>query len=249
LTRIAPFSDHVAALKQSGDGAGRARAEALEDEFKSLQEALGGVLANLQPLVAAKQAGAQLLGDSQPLLKAFDDLGTAYADEARGSLPTKFVAVAGTLAALVLLLLIVRLFNNDAARRGEVAERQRRGRGRHDATQEAILRLMNEMGDLADGDLTARATVSEDITGAIADSVNYTIEELAVLVKRINDAANRLTNASEAAQKISNELLGASRRQSGEIVGAGTQVRDMAKSMEGVAAGTEWWSPASPWKA
>ena len=231
----AGFRDHVAALKQSGDGAGRARAEALEDEFKSLQEALGGVLANLQPLVAAKQAGAQLLGDSQPLLKAFDDLGTAYADEARGSLPTKIVAVAGTLAALVLLLLIVRLFNNDAARRGEVAERQRHeAEAAKDATQEAILRLMNEMGDLADGDLTVRATVTEDITGAIADSVNYTIEELSVLVKRINDAANRLTNASEAAQKISNELLGASRRQSGEIVGAGTQVRDMAKSMEGV---------------
>mgnify|MGYP001766762954 FL=1 len=231
----AGFRDHIAALKQSGDSAGRARVEALEDEFKSLHEALGGVLANLQPLVAAKQAGAQLLGDSQPLLKAFDDLGAAYADEARGSLPAKIVAVAGVLAALVLLLLIVRLLNGDAARRSEIAERQRHeAEAAKDATQEAILRLMNEMGDLADGDLTVRATVTEDITGAIADSVNYTIEELSVLVKRINDAANRLTNASEAAQKISNELLGASRRQSGEIVGAGAQVRDMAKSMEGV---------------
>ena len=231
----AGFRDQIAVLKQSGDSTGRARVEALEGEFKSLQEALGGVLANLQPLVAAKQAGALLLNDSQSLLKAFDDLGTAYASEARGSLPTKLVAVLGAIAALVLLLLIVRLFNTDAARRSEVAERQRHeAEAAKDATQEAILRLMNEMGDLADGDLTVRATVTEDITGAIADSVNYTIEELSVLVKRINDAANRLTNASEAAQKISNELLGATRRQSGEIVGAGGQVRDMATSMEGV---------------
>ncbi len=229
------FRDQIAALKQSGDSVGRARAEALEGEFKPLQEALGGVLTNLQPLVAAKQAGAQLLNDSQPLLKAFDDLGAAYATEARGSLSTKIIAVAGAIAALVLLLMIVRLFNSDAARRSEVAERQRHeAEAAKDATQEAILRLMNEMGDLADGDLTVRATVTEDITGAIADSVNYTIEELSVLVKRINDAANRLTNASETAQKTSNELLGASRRQSGEIVGAGGQVRDMAKSMEGV---------------
>jgi twitching motility protein PilJ len=52
---------------------------------------------------------------------------------------------------------------------------------------------MNELGDLADGDLTVTATVSEDITGAIADSINYTIEELRVLVGRINDAASRVT--------------------------------------------------------
>ena len=56
---------------------------------------------------------------------------------------------------------------------------------------------MNELGDLADGDLTVTATVSENITGAIADSINYTIEELRVLVGRINDAANRVTAATE----------------------------------------------------
>jgi twitching motility protein PilJ len=71
------------------------------------------------------------------------------------------------------------------------------------AYQQAILRLMNEMGDLADGDLTVRATVTEDITGAIADSVNYTIEELSVLVRRINDAAGRVTAATESAQRTS----------------------------------------------
>ena len=70
---------------------------------------------------------------------------------------------------------------------------------------------MNEMGDLADGDLTVRATVSEDITGAIADSVNYTIEELAVLVRGINDAAERVTSASNSAQSTSNELLAATK--------------------------------------
>jgi twitching motility protein PilJ len=93
---------------------------------------------------------------------------------------------------------------------------------------------MNEMGDLADGDLTVRATVSEDITGAIADSVNYTIEELGVLVRRINDAAGRVAAASEAAQKTSNELLVATERQSREIKQAGDNVLDMAKSMNQV---------------
>ena len=90
---------------------------------------------------------------------------------------------------------------------------------------------MNEMGDLADGDLTIRATVTEDITGAIADSVNYTIEELSVLVRRINDAATRVTSATESAQRTSRQLLDAAERQSGEIRSVGDTVQQMAASM------------------
>jgi twitching motility protein PilJ len=90
------------------------------------------------------------------------------------------------------------------------------------------------MGDLADGDLTIRATVSEDITGAIADSVNYTVEELAVLVRRINDAAERVTRASSAAKSTSNDLLSATKVQSAEIQNANAVVLEMANSMKTV---------------
>jgi twitching motility protein PilJ len=93
---------------------------------------------------------------------------------------------------------------------------------------------MNELGDLADGDLTVTATVSESVTGAIADSINYTIEELRVLVGRINDAANRVTQASEIARLNSAELLGAAERQSSEIQEAGQSALDMARSMNEV---------------
>jgi twitching motility protein PilJ len=85
---------------------------------------------------------------------------------------------------------MAKTYNDDIARRRLAAERLKEAAEfERNLTQQAILRLMNEMGDLADGDLTVRATVTEDITGAIADSVNYTIEELSVLVRRINDAA------------------------------------------------------------
>ena len=90
---------------------------------------------------------------------------------------------------------------------------------------------MNEMGDLADGDLTMRATVTKDITGAIADSVNYTIEELSVLVRRINDAALRVTSATESAQRTSDELLSSTERQSQELRLAGETAQSMASSM------------------
>lgn len=232
---INTFKDNLAGLRQGADGATVARLNALEGEFKVHQEALAGILGNLQRLVAAKQAGTKLLVESPELFTSVDNLAGAYAQEAGGSMVLKLLAAGAAIVAILALISIVRVFNADARERREQAERQRReAEAAKDATQEAILRLMNEMGDLADGDLTVRATVTEDITGAIADSVNYTIEELSVLVKRINDAAGRLATASQSAQTTSSELLGASRRQSGEIQEAGTQVLDMARSMSEV---------------
>jgi twitching motility protein PilJ len=232
---INTFQDEVASLKQSADAPGKAKLDALEKEFKVHHDAIAGILGSLQKLVSAKQAGGRLLADNGKLLAAADALFQVSAQGTSGSTLYKVFAIGFGMVALVALLMIVKVFNDDAEERRNIAERQwREAEAAKDATQEAILRLMNEMGDLADGDLTIRATVTEDVTGAIADSVNYTIEELSVLVKRINDAAIRLTTASEAAQKTSNELLAASERQSGEIRQAGGQVLDMAHNMEEV---------------
>jgi twitching motility protein PilJ len=232
---INTFREQLATMRQGADPTLTKRLDALETEFKTHHEAMAGVLGNLQKLVSAKQAGARVLQDNAVLLKNADELFDTNAREVSGSPANKIVAVGFGALALLSLLLIVKVFNDDAEERRALAERQRReAEASKDATQEAILRLMNEMGDLADGDLTVRATVTEDITGAIADSVNYTIEELSVLVKRINDAALRLTSASATAQKTSVELLSANQRQSGEITEAGGQVLDMAHSMETV---------------
>ena len=91
---------------------------------------------------------------------------------------------------------------------------------------------MNEMGDLADGDLTVRATVTEDITGAIADSVNYTIEELSVLVRRINDAAVPRDHRHRIRPAHLRRLLSATERQAQELRLAGETAQRMASSDE-----------------
>ena len=207
----------------------------LDTAFKEYQEAVAGILGNMQRLVQAKQAGSRIFRDSGPLLKATTDLANAYAAEIAGRATNTWVISIFAFLAIGTLALMAKVFNDDSAMRREQAERQRHeAETAKNASQEAILRLMNEMGDLADGDLTVRATVTEDITGAIADSVNYTIEELGVLVRRINDAAGRVAAASEAAQRTSNELLVATERQSREIKQAGDNVLDMAKSMNQV---------------
>jgi twitching motility protein PilJ len=207
----------------------------LQEAFGAYRAAIGGILGNMQPLVQAKQAGARIFKESDSLLEAADALAAAYQRELSSRAFYIGLMLVLTLAAIVTLGLLAKIYLDDTRRRAEESERLRlASEATNRQNQEAILRLMNELGDLADGDLTATATVSEDITGAIADSINYTIEELRVLVGRINDAANRVTQATEIARKTSAELLEAAERQAREIDAAGASALDMAQSMNAV---------------
>jgi twitching motility protein PilJ len=145
---------------------------------------------------------------------------------------------------LVSAFLIGKLFLDDSRRRAVEAERQRELAERqesdvkrlNDQNQAAILRLMNELQEVADGDLTIKATVSEDITGAIADSVNYTVEELRSLVGRINRTAEQVAGASGQAAARSQELSVTSAQQSREIRETGESVLNMAQQINDVSA-------------
>jgi twitching motility protein PilJ len=207
----------------------------LAKSLKVMQAAIASVSGDLKPLVKARNASKALTSGWREMAANTENLVSAYQAEISGQDTSSFVAALAGSLALVMLVLMVKAFNDEGMRRSEEADHQRRvAEAAKDATQGAILRLMNEMGDLADGDLTIRATVSEDITGAIADSVNYTVEELAVLVRRINDAAERVARASTAAQSTSNELLSATEVQSAEIRSANSAVLEMANSMKAV---------------
>lgn len=209
--------------------------ETLVTTLKKLQEIRNMLPADMKPVIQARSLGTKLNRESQVLGDAADALVTAYQEELAGRRDTTLLATLTGTVALIMLALIVMVFREDATRRSAEALRlQQLAEAEKEATQAAILRLMNELGDLADGDLTIRATVSEDITGAIADSINYTVEELGVLVARINQAAERVTQATEAAQKTSTELLAASEIQTREIEHAGTQISAMAQSMTDV---------------
>jgi len=229
------FRDQLTLLRQTGgDAELRGKLQELDQAAQETFNAVSAILGNIQLLVQAKQAGVRIFRDSAPLLAHTRALSEAYDREFRGFDPVTAIIALAALLALVVLAMGAKAYNDDLANRRVESERQRlSAENERNLTQQAILRLMNEMGDLADGDLTVRATVSEDITGAIADSVNYTIEELSVLVRRINDAAIRVTSATESAQRTSGELLGATERQSREIEEAGATVQRMAQSMTG----------------
>jgi len=116
------------------------------------------------------------------------------------------------------------------------AEHQAR---QNERNQQAILRLLDELSSLADGDLTVQATVTEDITGAIADSINYAIEALRELVVTINDSAVKLDGATRQTQAISTHLAKASTAQSKQIAAASESIAAMASSTEEVSGNAE----------
>ena len=109
----------------------------------------------------------------------------------------------------------------------------------NERNQQAILRLLDELSSLADGDLTVQATVTEDITGAIADSINYAIEALRELVTTINDSAIKLDAATRQTQALSTHLAKASSAQSKQIGSASESIAAMAASTEEVSGNAE----------
>ena len=204
----------------------------LSKSMRIMQESFAKLPSNIKPLAQLRSSSVSMANKSNELAEATADLIASYETEIAEQHFSTFILAASGSFALVVLVLMIRVFNYDAQ---EDADRKRRAaEAEKDRTQGAILRMMNEMGDLADGDLTILCTVSEDITGAIADSVNYTVEELAVLVRRINDASARVARAANSAQTTSRELLAATQVQSTEIRNTTATVLQMAKSMEAV---------------
>ena len=178
-------------------------------------------------MIDARIASQAILRDSEILLDKSTQLSNEY-EAGTSTLGANIVQVILAAVSLFSLYLLVRMFNQEALRRRLESENENK------KNQEAILRLLNDMADLADGDLTVRAVVTEDLTGAIADSINYTIEELRSLITEINRATEQVTRVTGQAQQASSELLTAAERQSQEILDTNAAVNRIVHSIQGV---------------
>lgn len=197
----------------------------LDAAYKEFQAALAGILANAKALAEAKNAGRRVVLESENLLAGSEKLLAGYQEELAGRANSFLVLGMLALFAILVVWLMVKVYTDDQRRQAQEAQRQSR------ANEEAILQLMDEMQSLAEGDLTVNATVTEAVTGALADAVNVTIEQLRGLVGQITDAEAMVTAATEGAQQTSRELLVATERQATQIRGVGSAMLAMAKEM------------------
>ncbi len=221
-------------IRKIADPTSRAKLEEVRKLFLSIRTQVGGILERSPEMFQVSGAADAIHGMSQQMPKKIVDLGKAYESDISKRIEPWLVYVFGAVS-LVLVILLGLAYLRDSKRRLEDTEEQRRITEETNASnQEAILRLLDEMGDLADGDLTVTATVTEDITGAIADSINYAIDALRNLVSAINDTTQQVSSASQQTQATAMHLAEASDHQAQQITDASTAINEMAVSIEEV---------------
>jgi len=196
--------------------------------ISAVSDNIAGILELSPELFEVKDAASLVSDNSEQLLKSLEVLQEGIISEGDELDLIQWVGISFGGVAVILIIIGGILLLKEARKREESAlENNRRN-------QRAILRLLDEMANLADGDLTVHATVTEDITGAIADSVNFTIDALRTLVTTINNTASEVSQSTEKTQNTALELADASNKQAREIASASAAVTDMAESMSDV---------------
>ncbi|MEQ1802689.1 MAG: methyl-accepting chemotaxis protein [Gammaproteobacteria bacterium] len=216
-------------------------------------KALAGADA-IRALDGMRQQTGELSKTLRDVLASSDRLGALrqsmeQLDVLVGQLPVEVVATAASAAsslssliatgllalAIALALAMVWIYRRVADTRRATAQQT----AQNERNQQAILTLLDEMSSLADGDLTVHATVTEDITGAIADSINYAIEALRELVTTINESAILVDGAAKQTEGSARQLAAASEAQSKQIESASRAINRMASSIEEVSGNAE----------
>ncbi|MBT5292300.1 MAG: chemotaxis protein [Cellvibrionales bacterium] len=218
--------DKQLGLERIKDEKARASLERINTLFDFVSGSVDDIFKASPDLLGAKNAADGILNNSPKILDK-----TNSVVEGLGSLSQRRTVGADTAffsGALILIILAVigtQLYRNTVSRLAEEKNANERN-------QIAIERLLNEIGNLADGDLTAEATVSEDFTGAIADSINYTIEQLRDIISSINDTTVKVDSAAKETQTKALTLAEASESQASEIASASGAVKEMAGTMD-----------------
>jgi twitching motility protein PilJ len=216
-------------LAAVGDGGARKALDAVVATKDDLSNKVGDVLEVADRLAAIEQARAQMDTLAGQLIPTRLGSGSASAGISGGLL-------AGLLGATMAVLLVLGwlYYRSAGSRRATQVQSEQNERN-----QQAIMRLLDELSSLADGDLTVNATVTEDITGAIADSINFAIEALRDLVTTLNSSAIMVDGAAKQTDLTAQQLAEASEAQSKQIEAASVAIARMASSIEEVSGNAE----------
>jgi twitching motility protein PilJ len=224
--------------EESGLALSRVTGADAEQRLKTVVQRNQQFAASVRKAIGAAEplSKAQIAARTLPALAGGLALGigeTAPARDSGSGYKTLILILLGVSAVSLGVLSWVFLKSVNARRSTELRVRE------NERNQEAIMRLLDELSSLADGDLTVQATVTEDITGAIADSINYAIEALRELVTTINDSAIQLDGAAKQTQAAAAHMVKASGAQSRQISAASESMEDMAASIEEVSGNSE----------
>ena len=217
-------------VSQVAPGKARSALNEARQLYEGVQPQMQSILASIADVLEVRSAAEDIFVDS---LDMFDLSRTVSGDVLYRAESRLWPSLwSGSLALSVILVSIAFLVRSFLA-----AERRRAVEAgmQNQKNQAAIMRLLEEMSSLADGDLTVRATVTDDMTGAIADAVNYAVEQLRELVKGINTTAQTVSESAQETMDTTGELAAASQKQAGQVREATDTINVLAESFDAMA--------------
>jgi twitching motility protein PilJ len=208
---------------------------------------LNSELLNPEEIQIAPLAWIALTEDLPQRLTAFGNFAFGFLEnvlqEREAALAHKFRLEAGVVGAVALLVLAVLVILGRTHRENKL--RRQEAEQQNSKNQASILQLMDELGNISQGDLKARASVTEEITGAIADSINLTVSELHKVVQAIHSASDKVNVTTKQAQSVSSRLNAATQIQSKKIQDASEQIEVLNLSANEVSANSAETSTAA----
>ncbi|TQV89023.1 methyl-accepting chemotaxis protein [Aliikangiella coralliicola] len=231
--------DAMMGIARVNNAEARQALEEIANQYVGVKQNVDFVIRSTEELFKVHEASDTIFTQASDMLSLTEKLQSAYefhSEDLKQIGHPYYSAAAGAFILLFIILLYARQRTDDRSRTERARLTADQEKLQNERNQQAIIRLLDEMEGLADGDLTTNATVTEDFTGAIADAMNFTIDQLRSLVSTIKDSVVKLANATDATQNISMELAQASRNQAQEITGASAAINEMAVSIEQVSA-------------
>jgi len=202
----------------------------VDDLFVAINPHIDTILDSSSDLFEVRGAADEIFLDSRDVFDEAANVKNAVAELPQTRLwPSQTTGAIGLALMIAMVWILVHSYLNAERRRAKLAARQNRN------NQQAILKLLDEMSALAAGDLTVQATVSEEITGAIADAVNFTVEQLRELVKRIKFTAQEVASSAMDTRTSTSKLAEAANSQALQVGEATKTVKKMAKSFDDMA--------------
>ena len=202
--------------------------EAIAELFEYVDSNVQAILETSPELFKVRNAANLIFEGSIALLDETYELSEQVQLQADGRFFSATLAYFILAAIIAMIVVIGVLLYQESQKRLRMTEEQ------NEQNQNAILRLLDELADLADGDLTTEATVTEDFTGAIADSINFAIDQMRGLVKAIRDTAVQVASSASETQGTAMKLAESSENQAQEIAGASAAINEMAVSIDQV---------------
>ena len=103
-----------------------------------------------------------------------------------------------------------------------------------DRLQKSVVKLLDEVSSISDGDLTVQAEVGPEITGEIAEAFNQMTRNLRSLIRQVKDVTMQVATSATTINDTTEQLASGSGAQAAQIARTTQAINGMAQQLQDV---------------